>query len=92
MTGKDVKRSRRQIIEWIVLALELGFMLAGVITGRNELMMIGWILFALYFVLFSFRLIDEKTELADEKFILSMNCIGVKYLLENTRMRLDGMS
>ena len=92
MTGKDVKHSRRQRIEWIVLMFEVGFMLAGVITGRNELLMIGWILFALYFVLFSFRLIDENTELAEEKFIQSMNCIGVKYLLENTRMRLDGMS
>ena len=92
MTGKDVKHSRRQIIEWIVLTLELGFLAAGAITGRNELLMIGWILFALYFVLLSFRLIDENTELAEEKFMQSMNCISVKYLLENTRMRLDGMS
>lgn len=92
MTGKDVKYLRRRKIEWIVLMLEVGFMLAGAITGRNELLMIGWILYALYFVLFSFRLIDENTELAEEKFIQSMNCIGVKYLLENTRMRLDGMS
>lgn len=92
MTGKDVKYLRMRKIEWIVLMLEVGFMLAGTITGRNELLMIGGIFFALYFVLFSFRLIDEKAELADEKFIQSMNCIGVKYLLENTRLRLDGMS
>ena len=92
MTGKDVKRLRRQIIEWIVLTLELGFLAAGAITGRNELLMIGWILFALYFVLLSFRLIDENTELAEESFMKSMNCIGVKYLLKSTRMRLDGMS
>lgn len=88
MTGKDVKRLRRRIIELIVLVLEVGSMIAGEITGRNELLMIGWILFALYFVLFSFRLIDENTEFAEEKFMQSMNCIGVKYLLENTRMRL----
>lgn len=82
----------RRIIELIVLVLEVGFMLAGAITGRNELLMIGWILFALYFVLTSFRLIDDNTELAKESFMKSMNCIRVKYLLESTRMRLDGMS
>lgn len=92
MTGKDVKHLRRRIIELIVLVLEVGFMLAGAITGRNELLMIGWILLALYFVLTSFRLIDDNTELAEESFMKSMNCIGVKYLLESTRMRLDGMS
>lgn len=92
MTGKDVKHLRRRIIELIVLVLEIGFMLAGAITGRNELLMIGWILFALYFVLTSFRLIDDNTELAEESFMKSMNCIRVKYLLESTRMRLDGMS
>ena len=92
MTGKDVKHLRRRVIEFIVLVLEVGFMLAGAITGRNELLMIGWILFALYFVLTSFRLIDDNTELAEESFMKSMNCIGVKYLLESTRMRLDGMS
>jgi hypothetical protein len=92
MTGKDVKHLRRRIIELIVLVLEVGFMLAGAITGRNELLMIGWMLFALYFVLTSFRLIDDNIELAEENFLQSMNCIGVKYLLESTRMRLDGMS
>lgn len=92
MTGKDVKHLRRRIIELIVLVLEVGFMLVGAITGRSELVMIGWILFALYFVLTSFRLIDDNTELAKESFMKSMNCIGVKYLLESTRMRLDGMS
>lgn len=92
MTGKDVKHSRRRVIEFIVLVLEVGFMLSGAITGRNELMMIGWLLFALYFVLTSFRLIDENTELVEESFMKSMNCISVQYLLESTRMRLDGMS
>lgn len=92
MTGKDVKHLRRRIIELIVLVLEVGFMLSGAITGRNELMMIGWLLFALYFVLTSFRLIDENTELVEESFMKSMNCISVQYLLESTRMRLDGMS
>ena len=92
MTGKDVKRLRRRIIELIVIVLEVGFMIAGTLTGRNTLLMIGWILFALYFVLTSFRLIDENTELAEESFMKSMNCIGVQYLLESTRMRLDGMS
>ena len=92
MTGKDVKHLRRRIIELIVLVLEVGFMLVGAITGRSELVMIGWILFALYFVLTSFRLIDDNTELAKESFMKSMNCSGVKYLLESTRMRLDGMS
>lgn len=92
MTGKDVKHLRRRIIELIVLVLEVGFMLAGAITGRNELLMIGWILFALYFVLTSFRLIDENTELVEESFMKSMNCISVQYLLESTRIRLDGMS
>jgi hypothetical protein len=67
-------------------------MLAGAITERNELLMIGWMLFALYFVLTSFRLIDNNTELAEENFLQSMNCIRVKYLLERTRIRLDGMS
>ena len=86
MTGKDVKHLRRRIIELIVLVLEVGFMLVGAITGRSELVMIGWILFALYFVLTSFRLIDDNTELAKESFMKSMNCIGVKYLLESTRM------
>ena len=92
MTGKDVKHSRRRVIEFIVLVLEVGFMLSGAITGRNELLMIGWILFALYFVLTSFRLIDENKELVEESFMKSMNCIGVQYLLESTRIRLDGMS
>lgn len=92
MTGKDVKRSRRQIIEWIVLALELGFMLAGVITGRNELMMMGWLLFAAYFVLMSFRLIDEKYELAKEDFRKSMKLFAVKCWIEDTRMNIDDMS
>lgn len=92
MTGKDVKHSRRQIIEWIVLMFEVGFMLAGAITGRNELLMIGWILFALYFVLFSFRLIDEKTELSREDFRKSMKLIAVKCWIEDTRMNIDDMS
>ena len=92
MTGKDVKRWRRRIIELIVLVLEVGFMIGGAISGRNELLMIGWMLFALYFVLTSFRLIDENTELAEENFMQSMNCIGVQYLLESTRIRLDEMS
>ena len=86
------QRLRRRIIELIVIVLEVGFMIAGTLTGRNTLLMIGWILFALYFVLTSFRLIDENTELAEESFMKSMNCIGVQYLLESTRMRLDGMS
>lgn len=92
MTGKDVKHLRGRIIELIVLVLEVGFMLAGAITGRNELLMIGWILFALYFVLTSFRLIDENKELVEESFMKSMNCISVQYMLESTRIRLDEMS
>lgn len=92
MTGKGVKYLQMRKIEWIVLMLEVGFMLAGTITGRNELLMIGWIFFALYFVLFSFRLIDEKAELEEEKFMQSMNCIGVKYLLKRTNMNIGEMS
>lgn len=92
MTGKDVKHSRRQIIEWIVLTLELGFLAAGATTGREELTEIGWLFFAAYFVLMSFRLIDEKTELSMEDFRKSMKLIAVKNWIEDTRMNIDDMS
>lgn len=92
MTGKDVKRLHRRIIELIVILLEVGFMIAGTLTGRNTLLMIGWILFALYFVLTSFRLIDEKYELAKEDFRKSMKLFAVKCRIEDTRMNIDDMS
>lgn len=55
-------------------------------------MMIGWLFFTLYFVLMSFRLIDEKYELAKEDFRKSMKLFAVKCWIKDTRMNIDDMS
>ena len=92
MTGKDVKQLLWKLFENISLIGEVVCVIIGVVSGIKTFFQIATLLAILYLSSICLRTIDESTKMAEEKWEKTAKLYKIRHWLENTRMRLDGMS
>lgn len=92
MTGKDVKQLLWKLFENISLLGEVVCVIIGVVSGKKTVLSVATLFAIFYLSSICLRTIDESTKMAEEKWEKTVKLYRARYRLENTRMRLDGMS